>query len=190
MTFFDWIEICTVVTGILAVWLNAKQNILGWPVALVSIALAAVVYWHSRLFGEFALQGFFATSSIYGWLNWKKLHQGIGNSQPKPVTSASFTSMLVWIFSGLAGTVFCYMLLSRFTNGDLLWLDSGITAFSLVGQLMLARKVIQNWLVWIAVDIVSAGVYYYKGLYFMSAEFLIFCALAWWGYRQWKTASA
>ncbi len=189
MTHLEWIELLSVLSGILAVWFNARQNILGWPVGLVSISLAAIVYWHSKLFGEFALQAFFAISSVYGWMNWAKMHQQTHASSPKPIVVASWGHLFVWVLAGLLGTIGCYYLLNQFTNGDLLWWDSLITAFSLVGQLMLARKVIQNWLIWIAVDVLAAGVYFYKELYFMSIEFLIFCGLAWWGYRQWKQKS-
>jgi len=186
MSLFEWFELISVLAGLLAVWLNAKQNILGWPIGLVNILLAALVYWHSKLFGECALQGFFAVSSVYGWFIWKKLHQNLDGKRHKPITTATFSELIYWLFGGFLSTVGCYMLLSLFTNGDLIWVDSLITAFSLVAQLMMARKIIQNWLIWILVDIMAAGVYYYKELYFMSVEFVIFCGLALWGFQQWK----
>lgn len=190
MNLHTWIELISVFTGIAAVWFNARQLIYGWPLGLISIALAAWVYWHSRLYGEFALQGFFAVSSVYGWINWYKLHRGLQHEEKKPISFASGFQLLVWFGLGSFFTVLGYFTLERFTDGDVIWLDSGITAFSLVAQVMLARKIIENWLIWILVDLVSAGVYVYKGLYFMAFEFLVFCVLAWWGYRQWKAESA
>jgi nicotinamide mononucleotide transporter len=186
MNVFSWVELVSVATGIVAVWFNTRQQIYGWPLGLVSIVLASLVYWQSKLYGEFALQGFFAVSSIYGWINWYKLHHGLMLAEKKPISFASASQLLGWIGLGSFFTVLGYYILARFTDGDVIWLDSGITAFSLVAQVMLARKIIENWLIWIVIDVVSAGVYVYKGLYFMAFEFVVFCVLACWGYKQWK----
>jgi nicotinamide mononucleotide transporter len=168
------IELISALLGIIGVWLNAKPNILGWPIGIVSVILAAVVYFESRLFAEFGLQIFYTISGFYGWWKWhfeKERSKESGNrSQEAGIRKIGNRELAISLISGILLTiVICYFLKTN-TSADFPWLDSGLAAFSLVGQIWLAKKYIENWLLWGLINMVSIGLYFQKELWF----FLVF----------------
>jgi nicotinamide mononucleotide transporter len=179
---FSWIELVSSVSGLAGVWLNTRLSAWGWPLGIFSVALAAVVYFESRLFAEFGLQVFYAASGFYGWIMWKKkpndIQQGISLIKPKP--------MMANIFWGLSFGVCLGWYLQRFTMADFPYPDSLITGFSLVAQIWLARKYLENWILWILINVASVFLYLQKGLLFFSVFYLILLFLALKGFFDWK----
>lgn len=178
----SWLEWCGVITGTLCVWLAAKNNILNWPVASVSVLIYIIVFHEKGLHSDMELQIFFLGMNIYGWYYWTK---NTGSTESTPVRSitrqeAWLTVEGVVLFTLISGGI------HSFTNASYPFLDSFCTACSIAGQIFLARKTLQNWLIWIFVDLIYIGVYISKDLYATSIMYALYIYIAWMGYRGWK----
>jgi len=210
MTTIQIIELISALLGVAGVWLNTKPHILGWPVGIVSVVLASLVYFESRLFAEFGLQIFYTISGFYGWWKWHSegnQELGIGNQETgisnqevgfgnqelgirKQRSGIRKIKSLELIFSAVSGIVLtiviCYFLKNN-TTADSPWLDSGLAAFSLIGQIWLARKYIENWLLWGFINLISIGLYFYKELWFFLGFFSVLFLMSIWGYVSWRS---
>jgi len=179
MTF---LELVAALVTLLAVYLTARQVIWCWPTALVSVTLYAVVFWGARLYADMGLQAVYFALSVYGWWAW--LHGGEDQGELEvAVASWPLRALLLAIGLGLAlvmGTT-----LERFTNASLPFMDSTLTSFSLVGQFLMTRKLIDNWVVWIAVDVAYVGMFVYKQLYLTAGLYALFLVLATMGLVGW-----
>lgn len=183
MSFIQLIELVSALLGIVCVWLNARPHVAAWPIGLVSVLLAAVVYADARLYAEVGLQGFYFVSGLYGWYSWQKEKTNTNTL----VVSRLSKAALIW--SLIAGTILSILvaeILLRFTNADFPYIDSALMGFSLVGQVWLARKFIENWLLWMVINLISVGLYAVKGLWFFLFLYslLFFMAIA--GFVRWK----
>lgn len=184
MTLLEW---AAALTGFVSVWLTVRQNIWCWPTGLVNVALSALVFWQARLYADAGLQVFYAGASVYGWWAW--LHGGQAGGQ-LIVTRAPRAWLLGLLTVGTGFGFTLGLLLHAWTDASLPWLDSALTALSLVAQVLMTRKWIENWPLWIAVDVVYVGMYVYKGLYPMALLYAVFLGLAVEGLREWRAALA
>ncbi|MFL6273684.1 MAG: nicotinamide riboside transporter PnuC [Blastocatellia bacterium] len=177
-------EIIATILGLISVWLTVRQNIWCWPTGLVMVGLYAVIFFRARLYADAGLQVVYIVLQIYGWYEWRR--GGKGHSK---LTVTRITLRLGLLLSGVAivATALMGYGLATKTDAALPYWDSAATAMSLVAQWMLARKLIENWLVWIAVDVLSIGIYIVKGLYpttVLYAAFLVLAALGWIEWRK------
>lgn len=186
------IEIVAALFGVVGVYLSVRQNVWNWPVGIVNVALYVVVFYQARLYADMGLQVIYIVLALYGWYQW--LYGGPGRTT-LPVTRAVPRQLLLAISAGALGAWVIGELLARYTDASLPYLDAALTSASLVAQWMATRKLLENWLLWIAADVVYIGMFIYKRLYPTAALYAVFTALAIWGYVQWKrtlrtTASA
>ncbi|MDB5011514.1 MAG: nicotinamide mononucleotide transporter [Mucilaginibacter sp.] len=178
----SWLEVIGVITGLLCVYLAAKNIIWNWPIAIINVSIYIFIFFNSRLYADMGLQVYFLATNIYGWYFWSK----------KPATEDKAPVILIKkteiLFAVLAIIVFTFLLGSvlKYTPASYPYIDSFCTACSLVAQFFLARKVLENWLIWIFVDIIYVGVYLFKGLHLTAAMYAIFVGIAWLGYIDWK----
>ena len=179
------LELTAAALGVLSVWLTVRQNEWCWPVGAVMVALYTFIFWRERLYADAGLQVFYFGMQFYGWYQWRHGGQADGPLRVHRTPPARLAALLA---AGAVGTFVLGFLLSRYTNQDLAYWDSGVTAFSFVAQWMLAKKYLENWLVWIAVDVLATGVYFVKNLYPTAILYGIFIALAVAGYREWRRA--
>jgi nicotinamide mononucleotide transporter len=179
------LEYVAAVFGIASVYLSAKQNIWSWPTTIVNVTLYAFVFHSSRLYAAMGLQVMFVIISIYGWYQW--LYGGRNRTELKvsrtPRRLAVILALIGGSFALLLGT-----LLYRTTNAALPFLDSALSSASLVAQWMLTRKLLENWLVWIAVDVVYVGMFLASSLAVTAGLYFVFLVLCIMGYRQWKAS--
>jgi nicotinamide mononucleotide transporter len=177
------LEIFAAVVGALSVWLSVRQNILSWPTAIVNVVLYTIVFYQAKLYADMGLQVVYAILSIYGWYEW--LYGGEGHTTLHVSrTSPSLALRLALIAVG--GAVFLGTLLHRTTDAALPYMDSALTSASLVAQWMMTRKKLENWLVWITVDVLYVGMFVYKHLYITAALYTVFLGLAVRGYIDWR----
>ncbi|GAB2530007.1 nicotinamide riboside transporter PnuC [Rufibacter soli] len=176
-------EVVGVITGLLCVWLAARQNIWTFPVALVSVLLYIMVFFDARLYADMGLQVMFAVLNIYGWYMW--LHKGSQRAE-RPVTRMTKKQWGWLLLFVPAFTLVLGLYLHHNTNADLAYWDSATTAVSLGAQWLMSRKKLENWLIWIVVDAVYVPIYIYKELYPTALLYFLYLALAWWGYVDWK----
>jgi nicotinamide mononucleotide transporter len=168
---------------VLGVLLTIRQNVWCWPAGLVNVSLFALVFFHAHLYGSSALQLVYVALSLYGWHQW--LHGGAGDGRlAVSRTSAAWAAGL-----GLGGVALALALglfLAYRTDAALPFWDAGTTAFSLVAQWMTTRKWLENWLVWIVVDVVYVGMYLSQRLHATAGLYAVFLVLAVLGFREWR----
>lgn len=180
-------ELVTAVIGAISVWLSVRQNVWSWPTAIVNVLLSAVVYYETRLYADMGLQVIYAILSVYGWYEW--LYGGAGRTELRVTrTGSRLASLLAAI--AISGSVALGVLLHRTTDAALPFMDSFLSSTSLVAQWMMTKKLLENWLVWIAVDVLYVPVLIYKSLYWFAALYALFLILAALGYRDWRRSMA
>jgi nicotinamide mononucleotide transporter len=181
------LELISFVLSIVTVLLNIRRVHWAWLFAIVSSSTYGIVFFKARLYGDAGLQAVFIAASIWGWYEWLR---GTGqDDQPLVVTRLDRAG---WSWS-LAGWLLGFVLLSWFlhayTDTDVPHMDGFLTAGSLLGTLLAARKKVENWHVWIAVDVLYVGLYVYKGLHLTAVLYAVFVAMAVVGLRTWARAA-
>ena len=180
---FTPLETLAAVFGAVSVFLSVRENVWSWPTAIVNVTLYIFVFLSAKLYADMALQAVYILISVYGWHQW--LHGGAGRTA-LPVTRA--TRRLAAGLVGIAAVSVLILgtVLGRYTDAALPWLDSTTTVTSLVAQWMMAKKILENWLVWVAVDVVYIGMFLYKSLALTALLYAVFLVLSATGYVQWK----
>ena len=180
-----WLEIVAVVLSIAMVWCNLRVDPTGWPLAIVASALYGVLFAASRLYGEATLQLLFIVVALWGWWQWLRGRGGDG--QPLRVHRMS-ARQIGWIGGlTLVGWPLLGIVLHRYTDSDVPYLDALPTAGSVAGQFLLGRKLIENWLVWLAVNVFSVGLFAVKGLWLTALLYALFALLSVAGWRAWRS---
>jgi nicotinamide mononucleotide transporter len=182
LSLLEWVAVAF---GIAGVWLTVRQNPWCWPLGIVNVSLFAVLFWRERLYADAGLQLVYVLVSVYGWWAWVRGGPGEG---PLRVSSVPRRWAGGLVLIGTALAVALGALLRRGTDADLPYWDAGTTAFSLVAQWMQTRKWLENWALWIAVDVVYVGMYLTKGLAPTAGLYVAFIALAILGHREWSRA--
>lgn len=183
------LEVVAAVFGAVSVYLSARQRLASWPTAIVNVLLSAVVYYRARLYSDTGLQLVYFALSVYGWYEWK---YGGANRTELPVARTPVRQAPRLVALTGAGALALGLLTTRYT--DVLqhnrpwvpWTDATLAAASLVAQWMMTRKLVENWLVWIAVDVVYVPLLAYKGLYAFAVLYAVFLGLAVKGYVDWR----
>lgn len=176
------LEVTGVITGLLCVYLAAKNNIWNWPVAIVSVGIYIFIFYEVKLYADMGLQFYFLAMNIYGWYYWSNKP---ADKQKTPVKRLSqkeawISAAVVVVFTVLLGTGLHY------TPASYPYLDSFCAACSLVAQALLARKILENWLIWVFVDIIYVGIYIFKDLHLTAAMYAAYVVIAAVGYIDWK----
>jgi nicotinamide mononucleotide transporter len=163
----------------------ARQNVWGWPIGMISVGLSAVVFWEARLYADAGLQLVYVVLSVYGFWAWR---HGAAGGEALRVRRGSPAALLGLFALGAAGAAGLGLLLATRTRADLPYWDASTTAFSLVAQWMQTRKWIENWVIWIVVDVVYVGMYVKKDLLGMAGLYAVFTALAVVGLWAWAAS--
>ena len=177
------LELTAVAFGVVSVWLSTRQHIVSWPTALVNTALYFVVFQRAHLYANMGLQLVYFTLSCYGWYQWKfggADHAGVVVTRTPRALALRLVGIALVVAVGLGYG------LARWTDATLPWLDSGTTAASLVAQWMMTRKLLENWLVWIPLNVVYIGMYYSQGLRPTAGLYVAFFVLALMGFVSWR----
>jgi nicotinamide mononucleotide transporter len=177
-------ELIGTIFGLFCVYLNTRANVWGWVTGIISVGAYVFVFWKANLYGDCILHIIYVILSIYGLYHWLYGGKGVDNLT---ITKSSNKELIFVLFLGAIGTpILGYIFTHYFTNSYQPYWDAGIFSFSLVAQWQLAQKRIENWLLWIGVDMVAVWLYFSKGLIFTGVLYLIFLGLATLGYLQWK----
>lgn len=176
------LELISFVLSVITVVLNIRQNHWAWLFSICSSAMYGIVFFGARLYGDMGLQVVFVIVSMWGWYEW--LYGG-AHHEGLAVTRSSNAGWAYGIAAWLAGFAILALFLSRFTNTDVPVSDGFLTAGSLLGQVLLSRKKVENWIVWIVVDILYVGLYVFKGLHLTAILYALFVVLASIGLATW-----
>ena len=181
------LELVAALVGAVSVWLSVRQNIWSWPTAIVNVVLYALVFFQAKLYADMGLQVVYAVLSVYGWYEW--LHGGENRTALHVTrTGGRLAALLAGV--ALVSAAALGLLLRHATDAALPFMDSFLSSTSLVAQWMMTRKKLENWLLWIAVDVLYVGMFMFKGLFLTAALYAVFLALAVQGYRDWRRSLA
>lgn len=183
--FFITLEITAVVFGIISVLFARKNNILVYPTGLISTLIFIYILYNFKLYGEFIINIYYSAMSIIGWYLWSRRNNGqeefpisIMNSKDYKISGLIFTATLLFI-------ALVYHFFDKFTDLTA-YVDAFTTALFFVGMWLMAKRKIENWIVWIIADIISVPLYFFKGLTVSSLQFIVFTIIAVLGYIEWK----
>ena len=177
------LELAAALTGAISVWLSVRQNIWSWPTAIVNVVLYTVVFWDAKLYADMGLQVIYAVLSLYGWYQW--LYGGAGRTELRVTRTPPRVAAILTLIAA-AGSALLDTLLRHTTDAALPFMDSFLSSTSLVAQWMMTKKLLENWLVWIAVDVLYVGMFLFKGLYLTAGLYAVFLGLAVRGYLDWR----
>lgn len=179
------VEVWGAITGLLCVWLLARQNIWTWPIGLANNVLFMVLFWRSKLYADASLQIVFAALGCYGWYHWVRVPVP---GTERPVRRTTSTEWTVLAVATVVGHAAGYWVLSRHTDSPVPFWDSAVLALSLAATYGQARKLLESWIVWIVVDVISVPLYISRGLYLTSGLYFLFLCLCVSGYLAWRAA--
>ena len=178
-----WLDITTTVLGLAYILLEYKASVWMWAVGFVMQSLGIVLYYQKGLYADCGMEFYYLAMTVYGFVAWMRHKQ---KTTDLPIRHMPWKKAVVWI--GLAALIWVaiYFLLSRFTNSNVPVLDAFTTALSIVGIWALARKYLEQWFVWIVVDVVTCGLYFYKGIPFKASLYGLYVVIAVFGYFKWR----
>ena len=178
---FNWsaIEIIAVLFSIIYVILATKQNIWCWIFSIISTILYVYIFFTAKLFAESMLYVFYLFMSAYGYYNWNK------NEGQLTVNQLSIKKNLSFIFIGTVITFFMGFYFSTYTSAEMPIIDSFTTVFSIIATYMVTKKILENWLYWIVIDLASIYIYINRDLHLTSLLFLFYTIIAVFGYFNW-----
>lgn len=184
-----FLEIFGTIVGLVYLWLEYKASIYLWIVSVIMPAINLFVYFNAGLYADFAMDIYYLVIAVYGWMVWRyglkmKVEK---KAKPAVITHLPFRVSAVLLLVFVVLFVVIAQVLIHFTNSTVPWLDSFTTSLSIIAMWVLARKHLEQWLIWIVVDAVSAYLYAYKGLYFYCGLYTLYIIVAVFGYRKWRS---
>ena len=186
--YMQYIEILGTIVGLLYLWLEYRASIYLWVASVVMPAIYLVIYYQAGLYADFGINIYYLIIAVYGWAAWR-YGFAIGRGSEGRELPISHTPARLWLpLAGVTSIVFVAIvwMLINLTDSSVPYADAFTTALSVVGMWLLARKYIEQWWVWLVVDVVSVALYIYKDLHFTAALYALYAVVAIFGYRKWK----
>ncbi len=178
-----WLDITTTALGLAYILLEYKASVWMWVVGFFMQSLGIVLYYQKGLYADCGMEFYYLAMTVYGFIAWMR-HSS--RKKDLPIRHMPRKTALVWVGLGLAFWLAIYLILSNFTDSRVPVADAFTTAFSIVGIWALARKYIEQWFVWIIVDIVTCALYFYKDIPFKASLYGLYVIIAVFGYFKWK----
>lgn len=182
---FIFLELTAVVFGTISVLFAKKNNVLVYPTGLVSTLIFVYILIKWKLYGDLIINIYYSIMSILGWYLWTRKKNGVEEFPISVMKKKDFLISSVIFIGTLIFIAFVYHFFDKFTDWTA-YIDTLTTALFFVGMWLMAKRKIENWVVWIVADIISVPLYFYKGLTFSSMQFLLFTIIAIYGYIEWK----
>lgn len=182
-----WQEWVSTVTQIASVWYARKNNVLVYPTGIIGVLLAAYVYFfmiHPPLYADASLNIYYFLMSMYGWYNWVQKKDSGGDVYP--ISWCNNKELVTGIGFFFFFWVVIYFVLDKLTNSNTPVLDSAVSATAITAMWWMAKRKIENWIAWIVSNIIAIPLNFYKGLMLFTVMYVLFLAMAWWGYLEWK----
>ena len=178
-----WLDIVTTVLGLAYILLEYKANIWMWAVGFAMQALGIVLYYQKGLYADCGMEFYYLAMTVYGY--WKWIH-GTASKEALPIRHFPRKLVFPWIVIIAVVWGLIYWLLITFTNSNVPLADSFTTALSIVGIWALAHKYLEQWFIWIAVDVVTCILYFYKEIPFKASLYALYVIIAIMGWRKWN----
>lgn len=178
-----WLDITTTALGLAYILLEYKASVWMWVVGFFMQSLGIVLYYQKGLYADCGMEFYYLAMTVYGFIAWMR-HSN--KKEELPIRHMPRKTAIIWL--GLAAIIWLalYLILTNFTDSRVPILDAFTTALSIVGIWALARKYLEQWFVWIVVDIVTCGLYFYKDIPFKASLYGLYVIIAVFGYFKWK----
>ncbi len=188
------LEATGTLVGLVYLWLEYRASIYLWVAGIVMPAIYLFVYYRAGLYADFGINVYYLLAAVYGWTRWRygaafprrRSASPAGTEASLPISHLPPRYVLPLALVFVIAFIGIAQLLIQATDSNVPWLDAFTTALSLVGLWMLARKYIEQWWVWVAVDVVSSGLYFYKNLNFTAILYALYGIIAIFGYSKWE----
>ncbi len=179
-----WLDIVTTILGLAYILLEYRASAWMWLVGFLMQSLGIVLYYQKGLYADCCMEFYYLGVTIYGWWRWVKPK---ANSQ-KLIAISKFPKKLIIPWLAIIAVVWAiiYWLLVTFTNSNVPLADSFTTALSIIGIWALAHKFLEQWFIWIAVDVVTCVLYFYKDIPFKASLYALYVVIAVFGYFKWR----
>jgi nicotinamide mononucleotide transporter len=178
-----WLDIVTTVLGLAYILLEYKASVWMWLVGFMMQALGIVLYYQKGLYADCGMEFYYLSMTVYGYWKWVR---GSVSKESLPISHFPKRLVLPWLLLIAAVWGIIYWLLITFTNSNVPLADSFTTALSIVGIWALAHKYLEQWFIWIAVDVVTCALYFYKDIPFKASLYGLYVVIAVFGYFKWK----
>ncbi|MES1973218.1 MAG: nicotinamide riboside transporter PnuC [Pseudomonadota bacterium] len=179
------IEMIAVALGIVNVALVVRRSLWNYPFGIVMVALYAHIFFGARLYSDALLQLFFFVVQIYGWAHWSRAAAAAGEVR---VERLGPRARLAWCAGSVVATALWGWGMHRFTDAAFPWWDAAVAILSVAAQLLMSRRFLENWVLWIAVDLLAIGLYAAKDLWLTAGLYGVFLLLSIWGLLGWRGA--
>lgn len=185
----SYIECCGVIFGLLCVWLAAIENILNWFTGIINIICFFIIFYQVQLYADMFLQIYFFCISIYGWIKWAKQQQAnkpislLSGKERWQLTATIVVGTIVWGLVVKNLHHFAPMIFPK--PAAFPFIDSFITVCSIVANVLLAKRILENWALWVLIDFICIFVYALKHIHFISLEYGILLIISAYGLWQW-----
>ena len=183
-----WLDITTTVLGLAYILLEYKASIWMWAVGAVMQILGIVLYYQKGLYADCGMEFYYLAMTAYGFWRWKTPSNSPikGENKDTPITHIPMRLALLWTAIFLLLWFAIWWLLWAYTDSTVPIADAFTTSLSLVGIWALAHKYLEQWFLWIAVDIVTCVLYFHKDIPFKASLYGLYVIIAVFGYRRWK----
>ncbi len=182
----NWVEIAGAVLSLVYLYFSIREKSVLWIFGFISSAIYVLFFFGEKLYAEMSINSYYLFVSVYGWINWHKKPVNEETELLKITTITSRKTLLQYVAATLLIYLAYYLVLEYLTDSPIAAADSVIGALSIIATWLLAKKKLENWLVFIVVDAYAALLYLSKGLYPTTILFVIYTVMAVVGYRQWK----
>ena len=179
------VETIAVVLGIVNVLLAVRRSVWNFPVAIVSVSLLGSLVFRQRLYSDTLLQAFFVVANVYGWIKWRRAKTV---ADTVPVERMSASEIAGWAIGGAAIAVGWAWITDTFTDAMRPWWDAPTFVASIIAQVLMGQRRLENWVVWIAVDLGLIPLYAVQHLYGLAALYVVYLLLSVWGWIDWRRA--
>ena len=202
MDFFmaHWLDIVTTVLGLAYILLEYRASLWMWVVGFAMQALGIVLYYQKGLYADCGMEFYYLSMTVYGYWKWvrgnhrdRSFDTSADSSDPQPpnlggleITHIPLRLLVRWSAIMAAVWALIYWLLVTYTNSNVPLADSFTTALSLIGIWALAHKYLEQWFIWIAVDVVTSILYFYKDIPFKASLYALYVIIAIFGYMKWR----
>ncbi|MBQ2786795.1 MAG: nicotinamide mononucleotide transporter [Bacteroidaceae bacterium] len=184
------IEIAGTLIGLVYLWQEYRASIYLWITSIIMPAIYLYIYYNAGLYADFGINVYYLVVAIYGWFAWRYNFSLTGKKDKSSPLLINYTPLRKWMALAVIFVIAWILIawiLVNYTDSTVPYIDAFTTSLSIVGMYMLARKYIEQWWLWLVVDVASCGLYIYKGLYFTAALYAVYAIIAIFGYRNWRS---
>ena len=179
------LELTAILFGLLSVWFAKKNNILVFPTGIINTAIYVYLLWKWSLLGDMMINFYYVIMSIYGWYVWTRKKDKVDEFPISKITSSEIKKSIALFFASIMLVISVYIFFDKFTHWTS-YIDTFVTGIFFVGMWLMAKRKIENWILWIIGDIISIPMYFAKGYTFTSIQYVFFTIIAIYGYLEWK----